>query len=150
MKGIKTMATRGKGVGLFGEGGEAGFATPPAPGGEAKRERHPTMTLRLADAKGNQSGVLYGQLLGGPFYDPSRGIQFVFEGAYSDRWGEWQWAVWEATITGSNLTPILWGLCEGKQSCVKLGDNDAEERERPHVTGIEVIRGVVKGYGKGE
>lgn len=119
---------------------------PKAEGGELKRERHPTMTLRLVDEKGNQTGVLYGQLLGGPFYDPSRGVQFVFEGAYAQKWGDWRWGVWEASISGSNLTPLVWGICEGKQSCVSLGENEAEEREKPHVTGIEVVQGEVAGY----
>jgi hypothetical protein len=114
-------------------------------GREEKRERHPTMAVRLEYTNGDQKGFLYGTLLGGPLYVPSHGIQFVFEGAHAHGWGQWEHGCWQVSIKGSNLEGIYWGLCDSKQSCVRVGENDDGE-ERPHVTSIEVVKAEIRGY----
>lgn len=110
-------------------------------GREDSHERHPTFSVRLEFADGNSKSMLYGTLLSGFYFNPSYGIQCIFEGAYAHGWGNWQYDVWEVSITGHDLEPIFEQLCASKELFIRESE-DAEGK----VAKIEVKVAKVLGY----
>jgi len=93
----------------------------PVEGREDAHTRHPEFSLNVIREDGNEAGVLYGLMLCAPYFDPSRGIRFVFEGYHIESWDDIQDGTWLVTITGSNLQDISNHLKASKLSMIRLG-----------------------------
>ncbi|CAN5446982.1 hypothetical protein BH10PLA2_BH10PLA2_08350 [soil metagenome] len=99
-------------------------------GRSERRNPHPISGVRLEFENKNGSTVLYGTLLGGPYYNPSKGVQFLFEGAYTDTWDGWKYGVWKVSIEGPGLTNVWHDLSVSKEEFVKAGYIDEVKGER--------------------
>lgn len=112
-----------------------------------KYEKLPQACLRFewmasGDLEEGQ-GVLYGTLLGAPYYKKGRGLQFVIEGAYARDWDHWVWDDWKVTVTlkkGATRDEILalWnGIAQNRAEYLREGEDVAEK--------ITVERAVIVG-----
>src|SRR5947209_4814483 len=104
-------------------------------GREDSHHKHPLFAVRLEFEDGNVESVMYGTLIGSPYFNPSKGIQFVFEAAKPLAWDKWRLGKWTVSIVGNNLKDIFNHLCESKEVFVKVGES---------VTAIEIQEGNVE------
>lgn len=112
-------------------------------GREKAHTRHPRVCLRIVKANGDAPSVLYGALLGGPYYNPTHGIQMLFEGAHAVGWGEWLYGYWLVSIRGPNLQDVHNHLCNSTLEFIA----EAEDGWEVSVTEYEMP--VSKKMGKG-
>lgn len=103
--------------------GANGAAAQAAQGKEGREEDHhkqALFSLRLEYTTRESKGVLYGSLLGAPYYDPSHGVQMVFEGAHVHGWGNWEYGVWLVSITGCNLEQAYQFISESRERFIRV------------------------------
>lgn len=91
---------------------------------DAKRDginsTHPTSSVIIEYENGNSFAVGYGNIVGWPFYDPSKGIQFVFEGFHPNRWGNWESGTFIVSLIGGDLRHIRDRLVGSKRHLVRI------------------------------
>lgn len=92
-------------------------------GRDAAHDRHPEFSLNVIRENGDEEGVLYGLMVSAPYFNPSHGIQFVFEGWYIDEWDKPRDGTFLVSITGHNLHDISNHLKACKLKFVRLGEN---------------------------
>jgi hypothetical protein len=97
-------------------------------GRDEKHDRHPVFGCRFERANGDGCGMIYGALLGLPYWNPSKDIQLVFEGAYQEKWRQPEFGVWLVSIEGGNLESVWRHLCVIKETFVREKDEDGETR----------------------
>lgn len=91
--------------------------------------KHPEFSLNVVKENRDEVGVLYGLMVSAPYFNPSKGIQWVFEGWYIEEWDKPQDGVFLVTITGHNLQDISNHLKDSTLDRLVLGEN---------VTGFDV------------
>lgn len=100
-------------------------------GREDAHKQHPTFCLRVERPNGDCHSIMYGTFVGSPFYYPSHGIQFVFEGLHPKHgWalpGEarnpWVMARWCVSILGHGLKAQYDHICDSKEIFIRVGEN---------------------------
>ena len=91
------------------------------PSGDGRSAKHATFAVILEYANRNAASVGYGSMTGYPYHDPSRGIQFVFEGVHCDGWGDWGSRQVPGVDPGTNLGGLRDRLCAGKRELIREG-----------------------------
>jgi hypothetical protein len=120
-----------------GKAAENGEGETPEEGGRAENHnRHPVMAVRLEWPNRNGYSVLYGNLLGGFLFDPSKGVQFLIEAAFTQQWDAWAYGVWKVSVTGSELEGVWHHLSQSKEIFIRAG-----EERRIAVDGPLELRG---------
>ncbi len=95
-------------------------------GRESSHKQKHQFSLNVVRENGNEEGTLYGLMISAPFYDPSNGIQFVFEGWHIDVWDKPVDGVFLVSIIGHNLQDISSHLKACTLDRIALGSNITE------------------------
>lgn len=97
-----------------------------------QRKMH-LLAFVLEKENGNAPGILYGALIGAPYHDPSRGIQFIFEGHHCRGWDDWVSGTFKVSILGGNLEPIRNQLIAGIRAIIREGGAENDSAGAPTV-----------------
>lgn len=87
----------------------------------------PLLAVVLEFANGNAPSVLYGSIVGSPYLDPSRGIQFIFEGLHCKGWDDWADGLFKVSIHGGNLEVVRNRLIAGLRAVIREQSEENED-----------------------